>query len=214
MPPQRLSALDASFLDVETPSAHMHLGWAATFEPREGSPITFDELRSRIESRLTQAPRFRQKLAPVPLRLSQPVWVDDDDFDLCRHVVRDASAELWEVVERSMSMPLARDRPLWEIWIADTLVDGRIGLVGKMHHCMVDGIAAVELASLLFDSDEETTEGDWHAPPPPTGRDLVRTGAAGTARDVGSVARSLLGTLASPTRLLELGADALRAAAV
>src|SRR2546421_2028332 len=126
MPPQRLSALDASFLDVETPSAHMHLGWAATFEPREGSRIAFPELRSRIESRLAQAPRFRQKLAPVPLGLSQPVWIDDDDFDLCRHVIRDTSAEMCEVVERAMSSALVRDRPLWEMWIADTLADGPI----------------------------------------------------------------------------------------
>src|SRR4051794_1052427 len=214
MPPQRLSALDASFLDVETPSAHMHLGWAASFEPSEGRAPGFHELRAKLETRLARTPRFRQKLVRVPLGISEPVWVDDDEFDPRRHVIRDPSADLSEVVERAMSHPLERDRPLWEMWIADDLADGRIGLVGKMHHCMVDGIAAVELASLLFDSDEETTEGDWHAPPPTTGRDLVRTGAAGTARDVGSVARSLLGTLASPTRMLELGGDALRAAGV
>src|SRR5437870_4281256 len=216
MPAQRLSALDASFLDVETPSAHMHLGWAASFEPREGSPIAFDELRARIESRLAQAPRFRQKLAPVPLGLSEPIWVDDDDFDLCRHVIRDDATELSDVVERAMSTPLERDRPLWEMWIADKLANGRIGLVGKMHHCMVDGIAAVELAALLFDteSDEETTEGGWRAPSAQGARELARTGATATARDVASVARSLLGIATSPTRMLELGTDAVRATRV
>jgi diacylglycerol O-acyltransferase len=216
MPPQRLSALDASFLDVETPSAHMHLGWAATFEPAAGRAPAFAELRSRIESRLAQAPRFRQKLAPVPLGLTEPVWVDDEAFHPDRHLIRDTSAELSEVVERAMSTPLERDRPLWEIWIADTLADGRIGLVGKMHHCMVDGLAAVELASLLFDSegDDETTDGDWRAAPLPSGRALVRTGATATARDAAGVARSMLGLLRSPTRILELGTDAVRAATV
>ena len=215
MPPQRLSALDASFLEVETPSAHMHLGWAASFDPPEGrAPAGFVELRARIESRLAQAPRFRQKIAQVPLGLSEPVWVDDDDFDLCHHVIRDRSAELAEVVERAMSTRLVRGRPLWEIWIADSLADGRIGLVGKMHHCMVDGIAAVELASLLFDSDDETTDGGWRAAPAPTGSALVRTGAEATARDAAGAARSLLRIATSPTRMVQMGADALRAARV
>src|SRR5436305_3087599 len=206
MLPQRLSALDASFLDVETPSAHMHLGWVASFEPPARPAPGFLELRARIETRLARAPRFRQRLAPVPLGLSEPVWVDDDDFDLDRHVVRDTSAELWEVVERAMSTPLVRGRPLWEIWIADTLADGRVGVVGKMHHCMVDGIAAVELASLLFDSDDETTEGGWRAVPPPGGRELVRSGAEATARDAAGAARSLLRLVTSPTRMVQMGA--------
>ena len=214
MPPQRLSALDASFLDVETPSAHMHLGWAASFEPAEGRPPGFLELRARIQSRLARAPRFRQKLAQVPLGLSEPLWVDDDDFDLDRHVIRDSSAELSEVVERAMSTPLVRGRPLWEIWIAETLAGGRVGLVGKMHHCMVDGIAAVELASLLFDSDDETTEGGWRSAPAPSGRALVRTGAEATARDAAGAARSLLRVATSPTRVVQLGADAMRAVRV
>src|SRR6059058_2907579 len=89
--PQRLSALDASFLDVETPSAHMHLGWAASFAPREGRAPHFGELRGRIEARLAATPRFRQKLAPMPLGLGEPLWVDDDRFDVRRHVIRDPS---------------------------------------------------------------------------------------------------------------------------
>src|SRR5690349_12563204 len=217
MPPQRLSALDASFLDVETPSAHMHLGWAATFEPAEGRAPGFDELHARLETRLAKTPRFRQKLAPVPLGISEPVWVDDDEFDPGRHLIRDTSADISEVVEHAMSSPLERDRPLWEMWIADELADGRVGLVGKMHHCMVDGIAAVELASLLFDTggDDETTDGGWRSPPPPpTGRELVRSGASATVRDAASAARSLLGTMTSPTRMLSLGTDAIHAASV
>jgi WS/DGAT/MGAT family acyltransferase len=215
MPAHRLSALDASFLNVETPSAHMHLGWVAVFEPpADRVPPSFSELRRRIECRLASAPRFRQRLAPVPLGLGEPVWIDDYEFDLSRHLIRDTSPELWEVVERAMSTPLERDRPLWEMWIADSLADGSIGLVGKMHHCMVDGLAAVELASLLFDSDDETTEGDWRTDPPPTGPELVAASATAAANDAADTARSWLRTIRSPTQMLELGANAVRAASV
>ena len=128
MPATRLSALDASFLDVETPTAHMHVGWAATFtQPDEGPPCSFDDLRDHIAGRLCRAPRYRQKLASVPFGMHQPSWVDDDDFDPARHIRRADSRDLGEVVDEIMSTPLDRDRPLWEMWIADGLEDGRIG---------------------------------------------------------------------------------------
>ena len=79
----RLSALDDSFLTVESANAHMHVGWAAVFRvPESGTPPRFAELRDHIESRLYRAPRYRQKLAPVPLGLNAPVWVDDASFDV------------------------------------------------------------------------------------------------------------------------------------
>src|SRR5919198_5266505 len=74
----RLSTLDASFLEVETPTAHMHVGWASRFEsPQDGRECGFEELREHIAGRLGRAPRYRQKLASDPLDLSDPVWVDD-----------------------------------------------------------------------------------------------------------------------------------------
>src|ERR671923_809337 len=154
MAPQRLSALDASFLDVETASAHMHIGWAAAFDPPDEGPApSFEQLRDHIGRRLHRAPRYRQRLAGVPFGLSRPVWVDDDAFDLRRHVRRAWTGDLRELAATVLSTPLSRDRPLWEMWIADGLDDGRIGVVGKAHHCMVDGIAAVELAALLLDPE-------------------------------------------------------------
>src|SRR4051812_41029070 len=154
MPTTRLSALDASFLDVETSTAHMHVGWAATFAPpADGPRPSFDELRDHIAGRLGRAPRYRQKLAPVPLDVHEPIWIDDPDFDPARHIRRAPGSDLGGVVEDVMSVPLERDRPLWEIWIAPELDDGRVGMVGKAHHCMVDGLAAVELVLLLLDTD-------------------------------------------------------------
>jgi diacylglycerol O-acyltransferase / wax synthase len=172
---ERLTALDASFLDVETTSAHMHVGWAAAFDPPEGrSAPSFERLRDHVASRLPLAPRYRQRLAPVPLGLARPVWVDDERFDVDRHLKRSRSGSLSELAGTVMSTPLGRARPLWEMWIADRLDDGRIGVVGKAHHCMVDGIAAVELAALLLDPTPE--------PPPPEPDDWSPASAPGAGR--------------------------------
>jgi WS/DGAT/MGAT family acyltransferase len=150
MAPNRLSALDASFLDVETASAHMHVGWAAAFDPPDERPApSFEQLRDHIARRLQRAPRYRQRLAGVPLGVARPVWVDDERFDITRHVRPAGPAALGELAGSVLSTPLSRERPLWELWISDRLDDGRIGVVCKAHHCMVDGIAAVELATVL-----------------------------------------------------------------
>jgi diacylglycerol O-acyltransferase / wax synthase len=156
----RLSALDDSFLAVENPSAHMHVGWAATFRrPGRGEAPRFDELRDHIASRLCRAPRYRQRIAPVPLGLNAPIWVDDERFDINRHVLASEARSFAELVDSCMSTQLRRDRPLWQVCIAENLEGGRVGVAGKAHHCMVDGIAAVELASLLLDPTPD--------PPPP-----------------------------------------------
>src|SRR3954471_18519222 len=102
----RLSALDASFLDVETPDAHMHVGWAATFTPAEQHPSDFASLRDHIAARLGRAPRYRQKLAGVPLGVNEPEWIDDPDFDPDRHIRLAAGGDLGRIVDEVMSVPL------------------------------------------------------------------------------------------------------------
>jgi diacylglycerol O-acyltransferase len=175
----RLSALDDSFLAVENASAHMHVGWAAAFRrPKEGQAPRFDELRNHIASRLPRAPRFRQRIASVPLGLNAPIWVDDERFDVDRHVLRSDATRLRDLSDGCMSTQLRRDRPLWQVCIADGLEDGRVGVVGKVHHCMVDGIAAVELGSLLLDPSPD---------PPPAETDRWRPS------DAPSAARRLIG---------------------
>src|SRR6266513_5091467 len=99
----RLSPLDASFLEIESPTAHMHVGWAAAFAPPEGSPPPrFPELRDHIARRLCRAPRYRQRLARVPLGIDTPVWVDDDAFDVSRHVRRSTATSLAELTDAVM----------------------------------------------------------------------------------------------------------------
>src|SRR5262245_47699307 len=105
----RLSALDDSFLAVESANAHMHVGWAASFaSPKKGEPPHFADLRNHIQARLCRAPRYRQKLAPVPLGLHAPVWVDDPDFEINRHVTASSARTLRELVDDCMSHQLPR----------------------------------------------------------------------------------------------------------
>ena len=212
----RLSALDDSFLAVESAAAHMHVGWAATFRVAEGRPRpSFTELRDHIEARLPRAPRYRQRLAGVPLGLDAPIWVDDEEFDVSRQVVASDASHFQDLVDSCMSEQLPRDRPLWQICVAERLEDGRIGLVGKAHHCMVDGIAAVELGSLLLDPSRD---------PPRPEPDHWRPGSvpgplqrlAGSVRDraweAASVGRQAVRIASSPNRLTELLDEARRAA--
>jgi diacylglycerol O-acyltransferase len=205
MAPNRLSALDASFLDVETASAHMHVGWAAAFDPPDEGPApSFEQLRDHVARRLQRAPRYRQRLAGVPLGLARPVWVDDDRFDITRHVRPAGPAALGELAGSVLSTPLSRERPLWELWISDRLDDGRIGIVGKAHHCMVDGIAAVELATVLLDLEPDRPPDppdDWRpAEPPGQARRLV-DGLVEIARGQLALAGSVAGALGSPRSL-------------
>ena len=115
------------------------------------------------------------------------MWVDAEDFDPADHIHHSAAERLEDLADAVLSEPLRRDRPLWEFWIAPELADGRIGLVGKVHHCMVDGLAAVELGMLLLDSEPDAVGG--------RGR-RVAAGAraararAGRARRVGPHARA------------------------
>jgi diacylglycerol O-acyltransferase / wax synthase len=208
----RLSPLDDSFLATESATAHMHVGWAAVFDPPpRRSPPGFGELSRHIESRLPRAPRYRQKISPAPLGLDPPSWIDDDRFRIERHVIRSPSEDLDSLAAECMSRPLERDRPLWEICIADRLRDGRIGLVGKVHHCMVDGIAAVELALLLLDPTPDPPRermSEWSPEPPPSRIERLRTTLGERARNQLELARAASGFLSSPRRLRRAAARA------
>ena len=212
----RLSPLDASFLEVESPTAHMHVGWAAALAPPpDRRAPCFTELRDHIAGRLDRAPRYRQRLAEVPLGVSDPVWVDDSDFDIAHHVRRARSGNLRDVADSAMSTPLDRSRALWELWIADRLEDGRVGLVGKAHHCMVDGLAAVEFATLLLDPSPEPPPPEpdaWCPSDPPGDLQLVAEAATDRLRRTARLARAPLELVRSPGRLLGLLGTGVRAA--
>ena len=204
----RLSALDASFLEVETETAHMHVGWASVFDPPETRQRPgFDELLAHIGGRMARAPRYRQRLAEIPLGAADPVWVDDPGFRVERHVRHSERGDLSTLIDDVMSRRLRRDRPLWEIWIADRLDDGRIGIVGKAHHCMVDGLAAVEMATLLLDPDPEPPDpppDSWRPADPPSGLGLLAGGLADRAGTAFEMATAPLRLATHPREALRL----------
>ncbi|MEA2273525.1 MAG: diacylglycerol O-acyltransferase / wax synthase [Solirubrobacteraceae bacterium] len=212
----RLTALDASFLEVESSTAHMHVGWASLFALPDGKPRpTFAELRTHVGARLGRAPRYRQKLARVPFGLNDPVWVDDPGFDVAQHIRRARSRNFQSVVDEVMSVPLDRSRPLWELWIADRLNDGRIGAVGKVHHCMVDGIAAVELSAVMLDAspDAEPEEGaEWVPQREPAALELAAEGALARVTQMAALVRMAPGVIRRPTRTVAGAVRAARAA--
>jgi diacylglycerol O-acyltransferase / wax synthase len=193
----------------------MHVGWAALFEPPEGERPSFSDLRDHIASRMHRAPRYRQKLAPVPLGINDPIWIDDSEFEIRRHVRHSTASDINRVIDGVMSSPLDRRYPVWEMWIADDLADGRIGLVCKAHHCMVDGIAAVELATLLLDLTPEPppAEHDGWQPRPEPGRwSLLAGGMRDRARDGLDMLRLPMRVATSPSCIATLARDGERAA--
>jgi len=184
----RTSALDSAFLHVETGNAALHIASLAIFA---GPVPNQAEVRAAIARKLPQVPRCRQRLAHVPFALGRPVWIDDADFDLDRHVHRAAVAapggleELRDVAERLLSEPLDHSLPLWEDWVLEGLEGGRWALLTKAHHTMVDGIAGTDLLSAMLDTNPDWSPewtDNWHPGPAPSRWRLVtsalRDGAA------------------------------------
>ncbi len=177
---ERLSAQDASFLYMESPSAPMHVGSLAIFED---TGADFHDILDKIESRINLVPRFRKKLMWVPYSQGRPVWVDDEHFDLRFHVRHTGvprpggEKELLALTSRVFGLPLDRGRPLWEMWIVD-LPDDRKAMIQKTHHCLIDGISGVDLATVLLDLTPEGAEippaPKWEPAPAPSREQLLR----------------------------------------
>lgn len=227
----RLSPLDASFLRVETPTAHMHVAWKGRFRPRPGGrPVTLEALRASVGARLRHAERFRQRLAYPPGGLAEPVWVDDERFSVEDHVVALGDpgeplgrARFDELSDLVLSQPLDRTRALWRVHLAPRLEDGTVGVVMKVHHAMVDGKSAVELALLLLDADPAAPVPevqDWNPRPSPGATRLALEAMAERSAESLRMAGGLARTAASPARLagtlrraaLSVGEDVLRPA--
>jgi diacylglycerol O-acyltransferase / wax synthase len=212
----RLSGLDASFLHLEDASAHMHVASVMLFD---GDPPPYDELLEGIERRLHLVPRYRQRLANVPLGQGRPKWVDDPHLNLRYHVRATAlpapgsETELRALAGRVFSQQLDRDKPLWELWLVDGLEGGRFALLAKTHHALVDGISGVDIVSVLFDvSPEPTAPADpgtrWLPRPLPSQAQLLGEALLERATVPAEVARSVRALLRAPRRVLEGARDA------
>jgi WS/DGAT/MGAT family acyltransferase len=162
---ERLSGLDASFLYLETPQMHMHVAMAAICDPSNiPGGYDFNRLQRLIASKVHLLPPFRRRLVKVPFGLHHPMWVDDPDFDIIRHVRRVACPapgglkELGAICGRICSTPLDRSRPLWEVWVIEGLEGGRFALLAKVHHAAVDGQSGAGLLVHLFSLKPDTSE--------------------------------------------------------
>jgi diacylglycerol O-acyltransferase / wax synthase len=183
---RRLSPLDGSFLRLDTQQSPMHVGWSAVFGAPAGRPRpTIEAMRELAAGRLHDVPWCRWRLVDAPLGLSEPRWIDDADFDLSAHIVQLTSAgdrvsdETFEVLRSTvLSAPLDRARPLWQVFLVPRLADGRVGMVGKIHHALVDGLAALQIVKLFIDP-----EPDLRPRSPVRWRPAGRAGAAGWAVD-------------------------------
>jgi len=194
---ERLSCLDAFFLEAEHDNTHMHIGATLIFEAgrfrkrRQGNGgIDIDKIRAYVASRLHLIPRYRQRLARTPLE-GRPIWIDDDHFDLQKHVLHSrlpkpgSERQLKDAVAEVLSEPLDRGRPLWQFWVLDGLQGGRFAVVTKLHHSMADGIGGVEQLCVLLtpspDADDDSAP-EWAPRPIPGTLELLAEEAVSATR--------------------------------
>jgi WS/DGAT/MGAT family acyltransferase len=201
----RLTAVDASFLVQETASSHMHVGAVTIFS---GPPPKYDDFLGHIRSRLHLVPRYRQRLTFPPLESGRPMWIDDASFNLEYHVRHTALPEpgseeqLRNLTARVFSQQLDRSKPLWEFWLVQGLEGGRFALIAKTHHALVDGVAGVDLSTVIFDLQPTPQEvphedGAWQPRREPSSlelaargvRALIKTPLELTGRAVGAATR-------------------------
>jgi diacylglycerol O-acyltransferase len=201
----QLGTLDASFLEIEDSVSHMHIGSVAIFE---GPPPRYEALRDMVLGKLALVPRYRQVVRRIPLGAGRPVWIDYAHFNIDYHLRRTGlpapggEPELRRLVGRVMSHQLDRARPLWEMWIVEGLDDGRWALLAKTHHCMVDGVSASELLTVMLDRQrrpERSAVEAWRPRSAPGAAELVSGALAVGLRTSYRAGRQLL----APRRLAE-----------
>ncbi|MDZ7577824.1 MAG: wax ester/triacylglycerol synthase family O-acyltransferase [Candidatus Nanopelagicales bacterium] len=213
---ERLSVEDHLFVELDAPRLPMTIALLAIIED---SGADFDEILATVESRLDMVPRFRRKLMRVPFGQGRPVWVDDENFDLRFHVRHSGlprpggRKELLEMASRVFSSPLDFSKPLWEMWIVD-LPDNRKALMQKTHHCLVDGISAVDIVTVLFDRTAERPamgpQTEWEPQPPPSRAELLRDSVAENITAPWQAARKLWGVARKPVEMVSKGVETAR----
>ncbi len=215
--PDRLTGLDSSFLHLERDAAHMHVAGCMVFD---GIAPSYDEFVEEIQARLHLVPRYRQRLAFVPLSQGRPVWVDDPHFNISYHVRHTAlprpggDEELKRLAGRVFSQALDRDRPLWELWLVEGLSDERFAVLSKTHHALVDGVSGVDIATILFDTSQDPMpvappDHEWVPRPLPTNAQLLADALVERATVPGEVARGVRAAFRGPRQVTERAGKAL-----
>jgi WS/DGAT/MGAT family acyltransferase len=209
--PDRLTGLDSSFLHLERDVSHMHVAACVEFD---GPAPPYEQLVAELDARLHLVPRYRQRLAFVPLDQGRPVWVDDPHFNVSFHIRHTAlprpggDEELRRLAGRVFSQALDRSRPLWELWLVEGLSGGRFALLSKTHHALVDGISGVDLVSVLFDTSPDPMpvappDHEWTARPLPAPSQLLADALVERATVPGELVRGVRAVLRGPRHLSE-----------
>lgn len=223
----RLTAFDTTFLHLDSSRTPMAGGALFFFE---GAPFfdstgrfRIEDIRAVAQSRLHLVPIMRQRLAPVPLSLGRPVWVDDDQFHIDSHIMVSQLPkpgtidEVHDLAARLMAQQLDRRRPLWEMRFIAGMNDGRIALMMRVHHAVFDGAAGLEAALVLFDLERDPPEipapPNWTAPARPRRRELISTAMSehvAASRAATSAARHIVSKarLSIPAKRLVRGTKA------
>src|SRR5262249_45104891 len=177
VPMEWMSPMDASFLHIEGPNNPMHIGGVSIFE---GPAPPFEDLEEMVAGKLDAVPRYRQKVRFVPLSIARPVWVEDPHFNLSYHLRHSALPSpgsediLRRTAARIFAQRLDRRNPLWQISIVAGLSDDRWALLSKVHHCMVDGVSATDLMTVMFDDTPPPSSAEpWEPGPEPHTAELV-----------------------------------------
>jgi diacylglycerol O-acyltransferase len=215
----RLSGLDAAFLQLERDGAHMHVASTTIFE---GPTPDYEEFLGHLEARLHLVPRFRQKLRFVPFGLHRPVWEDDPHLNLEYHVRHTAlpspgtEEQLRTLAARVFSQRLDRSKPLWEMWLVDGLKGDRFAIVGKSHHCLVDGVSGVDITTVLFDTEREPAAppapgGEWVPPPEASDADLVAEAVVGRLTNPADITEGVTSVVRAPREIASRAGQALGA---
>jgi diacylglycerol O-acyltransferase len=200
----RLTSLDASFLYMEESTTPMHVGSVMVFQPPDEG-FDYDRLVTLISSRIALVPRYRQRVREVPGRLANPVWVDDEHFDVTYHVRRSAMPhpgdddQLQEFVARIQSRPLDRRRPLWEVYLIEGLAQDRFAIVTKSHHALVDGIKALDITNVIVDGQSEHEEpitDTWRPASEPSDVELIASAFVDAVRRPSEIADFVRGGVA------------------
>ncbi|HEX3391061.1 MAG TPA: wax ester/triacylglycerol synthase family O-acyltransferase [Solirubrobacteraceae bacterium] len=209
--PDRLTGLDSAFLHLEANgTAHMHVASVMVFE---GPAPSYTELLEHILSRLHLVPRYRQRLAFVPLGQGRPVWADDPYFNPRYHIRHtglprpEDETELKQLAGRIFSQRLDRSKPLWEIWLVAQMAGDRFALIAKTHHALVDGISGVDITTVLFDAAPEPPGGarppvPWVARPLPGSAKLLADALVERSTAPAEMLRGARAMLRAPRRAL------------
>jgi WS/DGAT/MGAT family acyltransferase len=209
---EQLSGADSVFLALETPAAPQHVGGLMVLDPSGASGFGFEAVRRTVAERIPLAPRFTMRLREVPLGLDRPYLVEDPAFDPAAHVRRIAVPspggirELADLAAYLMSRPLDRGRPLWELWYVEGVAQGRVAMVMKSHHCLMDGMAASGLGELLCDLSPDPAS----RPQPPAA--AVPRAAAVEPSALGVALRAAGHLASAPVELARFGGRVLRQA--